>query len=130
MTAAATFQGRARSFVSRVSSSRAVASDLLEAVASPDQSTMATDTQTSAPEGSAAASMGERNARFNEGVVREFCDEFKDEMKGQTGRDLLKDFKDMHKSSPRFGAESDEDAGSCVISARILSYLSCNRTHY
>ena len=32
-------------------------------------------------------------------------------MKGQTGRDLLKDFKDMHKSSPHFGAESNEDVG-------------------
>ena len=53
--------------------------------------------------------------RFNEDVVREYCDEFKDEMKGQAGWDLLKDFKDMHKNTPLFDIGSDEDAGTLSI---------------
>ena len=49
--------------------------------------------------GSAAASRAAEPRDLNEEVVRRYCDEYNDEMKGQAaGRDLLFDFKDMHKN--------------------------------
>ena len=56
-----------------------------------------------------AAATGSRTYAFNEQAVRQYCDEYSESMKGQTGRDLLFDFKDMHKNLPLFGAESSAD---------------------
>ena len=46
---------------------------------------------------------------FNEEAVRQYCNDYDNEMKGQTGRDLLFDFKDMHKSLPLFGTVLNAD---------------------
>ena len=45
----------------------------------------------------------------DEETVRAYCDDYKEAMKGQTGRDLLFDFKDIHKNLPLFGLVSDVD---------------------
>ena len=47
--------------------------------------------------GSAAAPEAAGDRNLNEEVVRRYCAEYRDEMKGQTGKDLLFDFKDIIK---------------------------------
>ena len=59
--------------------------------------------------GSAAASGAAEARDFNEEVVRRYCDQYNDEMKGQAGRDLLFDFKDMHSNLAHFGKVSNAD---------------------
>ena len=56
-----------------------------------------------------AAAAGSRTHAFNEQAVRQYCNDYDESMKGQTGRDLLFDFKDMHKSLPLFGTVPNAD---------------------
>ena len=44
-------------------------------------------------DGTAAASSAAEPRNVNEEVVRRYCEQYNDEMKGQAGRDLLFDFK-------------------------------------
>ena len=60
-------------------------------------------------DGSAAASSAAEPRNINEEVVRRYCEEYNDEMKGQAGRDLLFDFKDMHNNLVHFGTHSSAD---------------------
>ena len=61
-----------------------------------------------------AAAAGTRT--FNVQAVRQYCDDYSESMKGQTGRDLLFDFKDMHKNLPHFGSVSNADGSFLGIS--------------
>ena len=56
-----------------------------------------------------AAAAGSRTHAFNDQAVRQYCNDYDESMKGQTGRDLLFDFKDLHKNLPLFGLVSDVD---------------------
>ena len=61
-----------------------------------------------------AAAAGTRT--FNVQAVRQYCDDYSEPMKGQTGRDLLFDFKDMHKNLPHFGSMSSADGSILGVS--------------
>ena len=63
-----------------------------------------------------AAAAGSRTYAFNEQAVRQYCNDYDESMKGQTGRDLLFDFKDMHKNLPHFGSVSNADGSFLGIS--------------
>ena len=79
--------------------------------------------------GSAAASRaaGARSDEFNEEAVRQYCNEYDEDMKGQTGRDLLFDFKDIVDDCP-FTADPSDAATRTVphhivegVYARLLA---------
>ena len=57
-------------------------------------------------DGSAAASSAAEPRNVNEEIIRRHCEQYSDEMKGQAGRDLLFDFKDMHNKLLHFGTHS------------------------
>ena len=120
VTAAVDVQSRARRFIASTSSSARVATDLLTAVESPEPAeTMEGGGGAAAHEPAAsteAAATGSRTYAFNEQAVRQYCDEYNELMKGQTGRDLLFDFKDMHKNLPHFGTVSNADGSILGLS--------------
>ena len=111
-------QSRARRFIASTSSSARVATDLLTAVESPEPAeTMEGGGGAAAHEPAAsteAAAAGTRT--FNVQTVRQYCDDYSESMKGQTGRDLLFDFKDMHKNLPHFGSMSSADGSILGVS--------------
>ena len=63
-----------------------------------------------------AAATGSRTYAFNAQAIRQYCDDYSETMKGQTGRDLLFDFKDMHKNLPHFGLRSSADGSILGVS--------------
>ena len=63
-----------------------------------------------------AAATGSRTYAFNAKAIRQYCDDYSETMKGQTGRDLLFDFKDMHKNLPHFGSVSSADGSILGVS--------------
>ena len=68
------------------------------------------------PAASTGAAEGSRTYTIDEAAVRRYCDEYSNEMKGKTGRDLLFDFKDMHKNLPHFGSMSSADGSILGVS--------------
>ena len=67
--------------------------------------------------GAADASSAAEPRNVNEEVVRRYCEQYNDEMKGQAGRDLLFDFKDMHNELAHFGTHSNADGTILGITA-------------
>ena len=76
-------------------------------------------------DGSAAASSAVDPRSVDEEVIRRHCEQYNDEMKGQAGRDLLFDFKDMHSKLLHFGTHSSADGS--ITGIADANYLQLGR---
>ena len=76
-------------------------------------------------DGSAAASSAVDPRSVDEEVIRRHCEQYNDEMKGQAGRDLLFDFKDMHSKLLHFGTHSNADGS--ITGIADANYLQLGR---